>query len=75
VTQLPAQRTTEIALALVNLRQGPSMDSKIIKVLKKGTKLMVLQEKGGWLRVQLEDGTEGWVGRSMTSEGSRLKNP
>lgn len=70
-----AQRTTEIALPFVNLRQGPSMDSKIIKVLKKGTKLMVLQEKGGWLRIQLEDGTEGWVGKAMTSEGTQPKSP
>lgn len=51
------------------------MDSKIIKVLKKGTKLTVLQEKGGWLRIQLEDGTEGWVGKTMTSEGSQPKSP
>jgi cytoskeletal protein RodZ len=36
VSQPPAARTTEIALAFVNLRQGPSMDSKIINVLKKG---------------------------------------
>jgi N-acetylmuramoyl-L-alanine amidase len=55
----------------VNLRQGPSIDSKIITVLKKGTKLTVLEEKKGWLHVRLEDGTEGWVGKSMTSEGTQ----
>jgi uncharacterized protein YgiM (DUF1202 family) len=62
-------------LAFVNLRQGPSMDSKIINVLKKGTKLTVLEEKAGWLRVRLEDGTEGWVAKSMTSEGTQPKSP
>lgn len=51
------------------------MDSKIIKVLKKGTKVTVLQEKAGWLRVQLEDGTEGWVGKAMTTEGAQPKSP
>lgn len=75
VTQAPARRTTETVLPFVNLRQGPSMDSKIIKVLEKGTKLMVKQEKRGWLRVQLDDGTEGWVGKSTTSERTRSKNP
>jgi hypothetical protein len=35
-SQPPAQRSTEIVLAFVNLREGPSMDSKIISVLKKG---------------------------------------
>ncbi len=75
VSQPTVQRTTEIVPSFVNLRQGPSMNSKIIKVLKKGTKLTVLQEKAGWLRVQLEDGTEGWVGKSMTSEGTQPKSP
>jgi type IV secretory pathway VirB10-like protein len=74
-SQPPAQRSTEIVLAFVNLRQGPAMDSKIISVLKKGTKLTVLEEKAGWLRVRLEDGTEGWVGKAMTSEGSPPKSP
>ncbi len=75
VSQPAAQRTTEIVPSFVNLRQGPGMDSKIIRVLKKGTKLTVLQEKAGWLRVHLENGTEGWVGKAMTSEGARPKNP
>lgn len=75
VSQPPAQRTTEIALALVNLRQGPSMNDTIIRVLKKGTKLVVLEEKAGWLRVRLEDGTEGWVGKAMTAEGTQPKSP
>ncbi len=75
VNQPAAQRTAEIVPSLVNLRQGPGMDSKIIRVLKKGTKLTVLQEKAGWLRIQLEDGTEGWVGKAMTSEGAQPKNP
>jgi cytoskeletal protein RodZ len=74
VSQPTTQRTAEIVPSFVNLRQGPTMDSKIIKVLKKGTKLTVLQEKGGWLRIQLEDGTEGWVSKAMTSEGAQPKS-
>ncbi|MGZ3567258.1 MAG: SH3 domain-containing protein [Thermodesulfobacteriota bacterium] len=75
MSQPAAQRTAEIVPSFVNLRQGPSMDSKIIKVLKKGTKVTVLQEKVGWLRIQIEDGAEGWVGKAMTSEGAQPKNP
>ncbi len=75
VSQPAAQRTAEIVPSFVNLRQGPSMDSRIIKVLKKGTQLTVLQEKAGWLRVQLEDGPEGWVAKAMTSEGVKPKSP
>ena len=75
VSQPTVQRTTEIVLPFVNLRQGPSMDSKIISVLKKGTKLTVLEEKAGWLRVRLGDGTEGWVAKAMTTEGTQPKSP
>jgi len=69
VAQEPAHRTTEIALSFVNLREGPSMNHKIIHVLKKGTNLIILEEKLGWLRVRLEEGIEGWVAKSMTLEG------
>ncbi len=74
VTQPPAQRTAEIVPARVNLRKEPSMRGKIIRVLKKGTPLTVLEEENGWLHVRLEDGAEGWVGQSMTSEQTR-SNP
>ncbi len=69
------ERTTEIVPGAVNLRQGPSMDAKIVTVLKKGTKLTVLEEKLGWLHVKTADGTEGWVGKAMTSEGAQPKKP
>lgn len=71
----PALRTTEIVLPFVNLRQAPSTDSKIITVMKKGTKLTILEDKLGWLHVRLEDGTEGWVGKSMTAEGTKPSPP
>ncbi len=69
VAKQPAQRTTEIALSLVNLREGPTTKYKVIHVLKKGTKLIILEEKLGWLRVRLVEGIEGWVSKSTTLEG------
>jgi uncharacterized protein YgiM (DUF1202 family) len=66
----PPQHATEVALSSINLREGPSMKHKITRVLKKKTKLIVLEEKLGWLRVRLEDGAEGWVAKSMTTEGA-----
>ncbi len=75
VSQPSGQRTTEIVLAFVNLRQEPNMEGKIIRVLKKGTRLTVLEEKAGWLRVRLEEGTEGWVGKATTSERTQPKSP
>jgi hypothetical protein len=75
LTQPSAQRATEIVLPFVNLRQEPSMEAKITRVLKKGTKLTVREGKAGWLRVLLEDGAEGWVGKAMTSDGTQPKSP
>jgi uncharacterized protein YgiM (DUF1202 family) len=71
----PAPAETEIILGLVNLRQGPSMNSMIIRVLKKGAKLTVLEEKAGWLYVELEGGMKGWVGRSTTSMSAPQDSP
>jgi len=51
------------------------LSKKLCRYMKKGTKLTVLQEKLGWLRIQLEDGTEGWVGKALTSEGAQQKSP
>jgi uncharacterized protein YgiM (DUF1202 family) len=69
MTPSPTQRIAEIVLARVNLRKEPSMEGKIVRVLKKGTKLVVFEEEKGWLHVRLEDGAEGWVGKSTTAEG------
>ena len=66
-----APATTEIVLGIVNLRQEPSMNSMIIRVLKKGAKLTVLKEDSGWLYVEVEGGMKGWVGKSTTSMDAR----
>lgn len=70
-----APATTEIVLGLVNLRQGPSMNSMIIRVLNKGAELTVLREEANWLYVEVEGGMRGWVGKSTTSMGAPQKSP
>jgi uncharacterized protein YgiM (DUF1202 family) len=54
----------------VNLREGPGTNYKVIRNVKKGTSLAILEAKGTWLRVRLEDGNEAWVNKLATSEGS-----
>ena len=51
-----------------SLREGPATDYKVVAEVKKGTGLMVLEDKGQWLRVGLEDGREGWIGKGTISE-------
>lgn len=45
----------------ISLRTGPSNEYKILKVLQSGTRLQLLEDQGEHLRVQTEDGLEGWV--------------
>jgi curli biogenesis system outer membrane secretion channel CsgG len=52
----------------VSLREGPGTDFKAIADVKKGAGLAVLEEKGQWFRVKLEDGKTGWIGKATVSE-------
>lgn len=52
----------------VNLREGPGMNFKSLVEVPKGTQLSILEDKGQWLRVGLEDGREGWIGQATVSE-------
>jgi SH3 domain protein len=47
----------------ITFRTGPSNQNTIIRNLRSGTRMDVLEELDdeGWSRVRLSDGTEGWV--------------
>lgn len=45
----------------LKLREKPMTSSKVIKKLKKGTSLELLETAGGWYRVRDAAGLEGWV--------------
>jgi len=66
----PPLRVTQVVWAYVNLREGPGMNYKVIGNVKKGTSLKILEVKGDWLHVRLEDGSEAWVSKLATSEAS-----
>ena len=63
-------RVTQVVWAFVNLREGPGTNYRVVGNAKKGTSLRILDVKGDWLRVRLEDGTEAWVSKLATSEAS-----
>jgi SH3-like domain-containing protein len=52
---------------LANFREGAGTTMKILRVLRQGTRLVVLEDRNDWLRVRLDDGQEGWVAESVAS--------
>jgi SH3-like domain-containing protein len=53
----------------LNVRSGPSTAFPVLTTIPNGTQMTVLGRNftNTWINVQLEDGTEGWVTRSLTS--------
>lgn len=66
----PPLRVTRVVWANVNLRKGPGTNYKIIGHVKKGASLKILEEKGEWLHIRLDDGNEAWIIKLATSEVS-----
>lgn len=53
----------------ITVRTGPSLESKIVQILKSGSKLEKLKEEGEWAEVRTETGKDGWVlKRYITAE-------
>ena len=52
---------------VITLRAGKSSEHKIIKTLKSGTALEVLEDGETYLKVRLQDGSEGYVLRQYIS--------
>ena len=45
----------------LNFRKEPDKDAAVIRGLKKGEKLVLIEEQSGWYRVKTSKGTEGWI--------------
>jgi len=63
----PALEILYVKTNLANFREGAGTSMKILRVLRQGTRLQVLESRNTWLRVRLDDGKEGWVAESVTS--------
>ena len=71
----PAQSETLSALPLrLRLRTQPSATAPVVATATTGEKLIVLEDRGAWVRVQNEEGLAGWAERNAlerTSERDR----
>lgn len=50
-----------------NLRVGPGLHQKILRILNKGTVVTGYSHKDGWVRVETADGVSGWLFYSLLS--------
>lgn len=49
----------------VNMRSEPSKDAKSVATVKYGVVFTPLEKKGDWLKVKHEDGTTGWISKTL----------
>ena len=57
----PLKETAVVASDALNLRAGPSMESPILGVLKKGTQVAIHNFHQKWVEVTTQEGRIGWV--------------
>jgi SH3-like domain-containing protein len=50
-----------------NVREGPGTEFRVIVTLRQGTPLTGYSYKGEWIRIKLEDGTQGWIHQALAS--------
>ncbi|PKQ21304.1 MAG: hypothetical protein CVT66_00450 [Actinobacteria bacterium HGW-Actinobacteria-6] len=55
------KKTVIVVAEGLNFRENPDTGSKVIKKLKRGTSLDLLETRSGWYRVMDADGDEGWI--------------
>jgi hypothetical protein len=58
---------------VLNLRQGPSTSTPVLRRLQRGQELKVLEQKEGWNRVRGEGGAEGWVDADFVGSAAEVR--
>lgn len=64
----PQAVKTFVVIKPANVRSEPTIKSKILRTLRKGTKVEYLGKSGNWLNVKLSTGVTGWVSNTLVKE-------
>jgi tetratricopeptide (TPR) repeat protein len=64
----PPQKTVEIVTQSdpLRVREEPSLNSKVLGSVAKGSQLPFVIEQGGWYKVEFSAGQEGWVSKKYS---------
>ncbi|MFZ5425774.1 MAG: TIGR04211 family SH3 domain-containing protein [Thermodesulfobacteriota bacterium] len=57
----------------ITVRTGPSLENKIVQLVKSGSRLEKLKEEGEWAQVRTENGKDGWVLKRYLSAETPVK--
>jgi uncharacterized protein YgiM (DUF1202 family) len=52
----------------VNVKSGPTPGSKNLFLIHDGTKVEILENNNGWMKIRLASGNEGWINASDAKE-------
>jgi cell wall-associated NlpC family hydrolase len=58
----------------LNVRAGPGTNYRVLGSVPGGTTLKILQQQGGWYKVQTPKGSVGWSSSKYVSSGSASKS-
>jgi uncharacterized protein YgiM (DUF1202 family) len=50
---------------VARIRSQPSIHTPVLHRVRRGTRLQVVGRKGGWLKIQLRNGSTGWIYHSL----------
>ncbi|WP_026679000.1 N-acetylmuramoyl-L-alanine amidase [Fictibacillus gelatini] len=62
-----SKREGVVSASSLNVRNKPSLNSKVLTALTSGTRVTILQEQGNWFMVETGHPIKGWVAKSYVS--------
>jgi SH3-like domain-containing protein len=57
---------------MAKIRSGPDMDTAVLQRIPQGTRLKVVGREGDWLKLQLRNGSTGWIFHSLAQSVARM---
>jgi uncharacterized protein YgiM (DUF1202 family) len=50
---------------VARIRSGPTIHTPVLQLIRRGTRIQVVGKKGAWLKLQLRNGSTGWIYHSL----------
>jgi uncharacterized protein YgiM (DUF1202 family) len=77
--RFPRQNLGETYICLpkvARIRSGPTIKAPLLQIIRRGTRLQVVGKQGVWLKLQLRNGSTGWIYHSLVEpEQNPAKKP